>query len=237
MDASDYQRQFSAYGIGTPDEVSGPRIDKVRKIFARSGAKKILDVGCCNGAILKPLQAGGRELHGVDISQFLVDKANANGIKAVLHDLEKEPLPYTAGAFDAVFCGETIEHQVDTDWLLSEINRVLKPDGFLVLTFPNIRTVLSLTMMAFFDIPPMYAARYRASHVRDFTLKTIRIALSEDGFVIRRAVGSAFYLPKIGEFGKGLATWFPSWANTTVVLAEKQSAASYPPKNLTETIY
>ena len=237
MNASDYQRQFSADGGGTPDEASGPRIEKVRKIFAQSSAKKILDIGCANGAILKPLLAVGRELHGVDISQFLVDKANANGIKAVLHNMETEPLPYVAGTFDAVFCGETIEHQVDTDWLLSEINRVLKPGGELVLTFPNIRTVLSLIMMTFFNIPPMYASRYRAPHVRDFTLKTIRIALSENGFVIRRAVGSAFYLPKIGEFGKGLATWFPSWANTTVVLAEKKSDAFYPPKNMTESIY
>jgi len=93
MDASNYQRQFSAGGIGTPDEASGPRIEKVRKFFAESSAKKILDVGCANGAILKPLLADGRELHGVDISKVLVDKANANGIKAVLHDVETAPLP------------------------------------------------------------------------------------------------------------------------------------------------
>jgi len=237
MNSSDLQKQFYDDGGEMPDEVSGSRIEKSRKFLVESGAKKILDVGCANGAVLKPLLDGTRDLHGVDISQFLLDKANANGIKAVLHNLEVSPLPYADGTFDAVFCGETIEHQVDTDWLLSEINRVLKPGGFLVLTFPNIRTVLSLLMMAFFNIPPMYAARYRAPHVRDFTLKTIKIAFAENGFVIRRAVGAGFYFPKIGEFGSGLATWFPSWSFATVVLAEKKSTAVYPPKNLTAEIY
>ncbi len=237
MNSSDLQKQFYGDGGEMPDDVSGPRIEKSRKFLVESGAKKILDVGCANGAILKPLLGEGRELHGVDISQFLIDKANANGIKAVLHNLEIAPLPYPDKSFDAVFCGETIEHQVDTDWLLSEINRVLKPGGFLVLTFPNIRTVLSLVMMAFFNIPPMFAARYRAPHVRDFTLKTIKIAFSENGFAIRRAVGAGFYLPKIGEFGAGVSTWFPSWSFATVVLAQKKSDAIYPPKNLTERIY
>ena len=236
MRASDFQRFFSADGGGTPDEPGGPRIEKVRRIFAESNAKTILDVGCANGTILK-LLPGARELHGVDISEVLVKRANAIGVKALVHDVESGPLPYSDATFDAVFSGEVIEHLVDTDWLLSEINRVLKPGGMVVLTFPNIRTVLSLLMMAFFDIPPMYAARYRASHVRDFTLKTIKIALDKNGFTFRQAVGTAFYFPKIGEFGKGLAEWFPSWSHTSVVVAAKHRDAVYPPPDLTGKIY
>ena len=237
MRASDFQRFFSADGGGTPDEPSGPRIEKVRRIFAESNAKTILDVGCANGAILK-LLPGARELHGVDISEVLVKRANAIGVKALVHDMESGPLPYSRCYFRCRFLlVKSIEHQVDTDWLLSEINRVLKPGGIIVLTFPNIRTVLSLLMMAFFDIPPMYAARYRAGHVRDFTLKTIKMALQKNGFVFKKAVGSAFYFPKIGEFGRGLAEWFPSWAHTSVVVATKEKDAVYPPPDLRDVIY
>ena len=236
MKPSDFQRQFSIGGGYTPDEPKGPRIEKVRRILAASPAKSILDIGCSNGAILKPL-AGTRELHGVDISDELVQRANAMGMKAVVHDVESGSLPYPKDTFDAVFCGETIEHQVDTDWLLSEINRVLKPGGVVVLTFPNSRTVLGIFMLTFFNIPPMYAARYRASHVRDFTLKTVRMALGKNGFVCEQAVGTAFYLPKIGEFGKSFAEWFPSWSHTTIVVAAKKADAVYPPANLTDLIY
>ena len=92
-------------------------------------------------------------------------------------------------------------------------------------------------MLACFNIPPMYAARYRASHVRDFTLKTVRMALEKNGFAFERAVGTAFYFPKIGEFGKGFAEWFPGWSHTTIVVAAKKTDAIYPPPDLTDLIY
>jgi ubiquinone/menaquinone biosynthesis C-methylase UbiE len=222
MNASDLTKTFVDDGGGYPDNPTGPRIDKVRQIFAGfPGRLKVLDVGCANGGILRPL-AQQHELHGVDVSEGLVKLANDYGVKAVLHDFAKGPLPYPDKTFDAVFFGETIEHLVDTDQMMFELNRVLKPGGKLVLTFPNIRTLLSLAMMAFFDLPPMYSARYHSFHFRDFTLKTIKIVLRNHGFRYEKAVGSAFFLPKIGEFFSGLATFFPSWAHTVVVVGTKE---------------
>jgi SAM-dependent methyltransferase len=231
MKSSELQNTLSADGGGYPDLPSGPRIDKVRALFAGfPGRLKVLDIGCANGGILLPL-INQHELHGVDLSPALVKMANASGIKTLEHDIEAGPLPYPDKSFDAVFCGETIEHQVDTDWLMSELNRVLKPGGRLVLTFPNIRTLLSLGMMAFFDLPPMYAARYRAPHYRDFTLRTIKFVLNAHGLRFEKAQGSSFFLPKIGEFGSGLANFFPSWSHTVVVLATKEKDSVYNPKD------
>ena len=116
-----------------------------------------------------------------------------------------------------------------------EINRVLKPGGKLVLTFPNIRTILGLGMMLFFDLPPMYAARYRSAHFRDFTLRTIKIVLKAHGFRFERAIGSAFYLPKIEEFWSPLATHLPSWAYTVVVVATKQTESTYSSESVMPT--
>jgi len=146
---SEIQWMFTVAGGGI-GEVGGPRIEKIRRYFAELPAgKKVLDVGCANGAILKPFR-DRHELHGVDISDFLVKLAEANGFRAKVHDLIQGPLPYADGTFDAVFSGETIEHQLDTDWLMFEFNRVLKPGGQLVLTFPNIRTPVGIAMMLFF---------------------------------------------------------------------------------------
>jgi len=226
MTPSELQKQ-TGDGWGLQSETKGPRVDKVRRVFAESKTRlRILDVGCADGVIMKPLTQQ-HEIHGVDISVNLCKMANESGIKAVRHDLEGGPLPYEDKFFDAVFCGETIEHHVDTDWLISEINRVLKPNGLLVLTFPNIRTLLSLGMMLFFDLPPMYAARYRAVHYRDFTLRTVKIVLKNHHFQLDRAIGSSFYLPKIDEFGSWLGTYFPSWTSTTIVLARKIGDSKY----------
>ena len=229
---SEIQWIFSGDGGGTPEEVSGPRIEKVRRCFeAMPAGRKVLDAGCANGAILKPFNQR-HELHGVDISEVLVQEANANGFQAKVHDLIQGPLPYPDGTFDVVFSGETIEHQLDTDWLLLEFNRVLKTGGELVLTFPNIRTPLGIAMMLFFDLPPMYSARYRASHFRDFTLRYIKLAFAKHGFRHRRSWGSAFYLPRVGEFGSGLASHLPSWAHTVVATAVKIENSKYTPREL-----
>jgi ubiquinone/menaquinone biosynthesis C-methylase UbiE len=217
-------------------QIAGPRIEKVRRIFAAfKERKKVLDVGCADGSILLPF-VHVHELHGVDISESLAAKANASGIQTKVHDLLAKPLPYPDKLFDVVFSGETIEHHVDTDWMLSEINRVLKPGGILILTFPNIRTALSLGMMLF-DLPPMYAARYRAPHYRDFTLHTIKMALKNHGFALQKSIGSSFFLPKIGEYGSWLATFFPSWSNTTIVVSVKKCDSTYSAEDTMGEIY
>jgi 2-polyprenyl-3-methyl-5-hydroxy-6-metoxy-1,4-benzoquinol methylase len=199
------------------------------------GRKKILDVGCADGSILAPF-AKTHELHGVDISEGLIAKACKAGVIGVVHDLETKALPYADKTFDVVFSGETIEHHVDTDWMLSELNRVLKPGGTLILTFPNIRTALSLGMMLL-DMPPMYAARYRAPHYRDFTLKTIKIALKNHGFDLQQSIGSSFFLPRIGEYGSWIATHFPSWANTVIVVSTKSRDSAYSAKDALGELY
>ncbi len=218
---------------GCMDEVA--RVQKCRRLFSEFPSGKVLDVGCGDGAILAPLR-DRHELHGVDVSEAAVAAARASGVNAVQHDLEN-PLPYPNDTFDFVFCGETIEHQIDTDWLLSEINRVLKPGGLLVLTYPNIRTPVGMLMLVFLDLPPMYSARYRAPHYRDFTLKTIKISLKNNCLEFVKATGCAFFLPRIGECCKGLASVLPSFASTVIVQARKTGSAVYDPEKSISEIY
>jgi len=218
----------------TPSD-SCPRIRKIRRIFQEmSLGRVILDVGCASGDILAPLSIK-HEIHGVEISPELIERAKKNGIRAVPLNIENDPFPFEAGKFDAILCGETIEHLVDTDWLMFEINRVLKQDGKLVLTYPNIRTLLGVAMLLFFDLPPMYAARYRSAHFRDFTLRTIKMVLQAHGFRLDRAQGSAFYLPKTGDCLSAVATVFPSWASTVVIEATKLAESSYSAEKVIPT--
>lgn len=206
---------------------AGPRTNTVRNVFAQFATrKKILDIGCADGTILAPF-AQRHEIHGIDISEKFISKAKAAGVQAVVHDLEASPLPYSDKMFDLVFMGECIEHQIDTDWTLSEINRVTKAGGGVIITFPNIRTVLSLAMMLFLDLPPMYSARYRAPHYRDFTLKVIKMALHNNGFLVTRAIGCSFMLSNTLEFAPRWARFFPSWTSTSVVIASKIDDSSY----------
>ena len=62
-----------------------------------------------------------------------------------LFDAEKDVFPYADASFDTVLCCELIEHLfADPMHMMSEINRILKPGGHLVLTTPNIGSLRAI---------------------------------------------------------------------------------------------
>ncbi len=234
MKPEELQRLYSESGgdgdCGTDSHDVSPRARRVAKLMAEyREPRKVLDVGCADGSLLKDFT----KLHaisGVDISEKLIARATRNGYQHVqMLDASTQPLPYPDKTFDVVVCGECIEHVVDTDWLLCEINRVLKPGGHLILTFPNIRTPIGFIMLLF-NLPPMYSARYRSAHVRDFTTGTVRLALGNSGFRPELMWGSGFYIHKVGHCLSGLAKFLPSWASGVVARATKHRDAAYSEK-------
>ena len=223
------QKFFEQFADGSYYEATEkePRVIKVREMLAKiPSGQRLLDVGCADGSIIAP-QAGRLQAYGVDFSQSFVDLACAKGIRAVAGDLTAT-LPFESDFFDVVFSGETMEHLIDTDRYLSEINRVLKPGGTLLLTVPNVRSIASIAMMLV-GYPPRFSARYRSPHYRDFTLRTATLALQANGFKLEQARGTSFWLPKLGEQLSGIADYFPGWTGQMVLRASKQRHVPYDP--------
>lgn len=101
--------------------------------------RDVLDVACGVGygtAILA--EAGARRVLGVDVSPGAVDDARGRaGDRAEFAVGDLHNLPCEDRSFDLVTCLETIEHVADPDRALSELRRVLRPDGLLLLSSPN----------------------------------------------------------------------------------------------------
>ncbi len=87
----------------------------------------ILDHGCGTGLLQSFLAI---PLFGVDISFEMLKKGNE---KAVQGDLEK--LPFKDNSFATALSFTAIQNAEDIDSALKELKRVLKKDGFAVLTF------------------------------------------------------------------------------------------------------
>jgi len=104
--------------------------------------KNALDVGCGVGTAVGLLRARGHEASGCDVSPMSIQSAQqAYGpYFQVLAD--PTGLPYGDASFAAVGCINVLEHVDDPSRLLSEMCRVLSPDGALVIFSPN---MLSLT--------------------------------------------------------------------------------------------
>ena len=94
---------------------------------------KVLDVGCGGGGFGASIldYRGDLAVLGVDISKAAVAAAKKRypKLKVKVGDVYK--LPYRNNQFDAIVVADVFEHLNDPETALSEISRVLKPDGVL----------------------------------------------------------------------------------------------------------
>jgi 2-polyprenyl-3-methyl-5-hydroxy-6-metoxy-1,4-benzoquinol methylase len=142
----------------------------------------VLDLGCGAGEFCAALAEAGAQPIGVDVAAEALRRAAAH---AGLLDLRLweagEPLPADDVSVDVVWAGEVIEHVVDVAPWLSEIRRVLRPGGTLLLTTPHHGP---LTLLALALSRRRFAAHFepRSDHVRFFSPSTLRALLDDLGF-------------------------------------------------------
>lgn len=105
-----------------------------------SDGDKVLEVGvgwgelACNIKRFKNVA-----LWGVDIAESALEKVKSYLEDSQLVDLSTEKLKFQDDQFDAVICLEIFEHLQNPYYALTEIQRVLKPRGKLILSIPNYR--------------------------------------------------------------------------------------------------
>jgi len=96
--------------------------------------KRVLDVGCAKGFLVKAFKDQGIEAWGVDVSEYALSSApNDVGENLYRVDLNKDALPFPDEYFDCVTFLGTIECLDDYSKILSEIRRVMQPGGGLYL--------------------------------------------------------------------------------------------------------
>jgi SAM-dependent methyltransferase len=113
-------------------------IDRVLRM-ANHSPSSILDVGSGNGAIINHYTERGYETVGLDISESLVQKASAQFPKTMFICYDGLNFPLDDSSFDTVLLNDVLEHisYQDIEQVLSEIHRVLKPNGVVYISVMN----------------------------------------------------------------------------------------------------
>jgi len=150
---------------------------------------RVLDLGCSQGLLAKPLREKGVRTTGVDVGP--PERVSRDLEAYHRRDLE-EPLEIPAGReFDYVVVADVIEHVKNREQLLKSARRYLKPDGRLLISTPNIAIwFYRLSLLAGrFEYGPRGVLD--ETHVHLFTQSTFRREVERGGFrVLRQRVTS-----------------------------------------------
>ena len=140
---------------------------------------RMLEVGCGNGSVLSYLKQHGINIEGADIFieglKFCRQRIGPGG----LYQADIMALPFVQN-YDMVGAFDVLEHLVDDDKALREINTALKPGGLLLITVPANKFVWS-----YWDEV--------SHHKRRYSEKEIKAKVEQSGFKIRRISHYMFF--------------------------------------------
>jgi ubiquinone/menaquinone biosynthesis C-methylase UbiE len=146
----------------------------------------VLDLGCGEGAFTAALAEAGTRPVGVDVAEAALGRAREHHPGLDFRRARPgEPLPLEDAAVDVVWASEVLAFVVDTARTLSEVRRVLRPEGRLLATTPAHGRVSALVHGLERDLDPLGPA------LRFYTRRSLRAALQSFGFdqVTVRAAG------------------------------------------------
>lgn len=181
---------------------------KIVSIMKKNKIKKgkLLDIGCADGSYINYLKNKFEfDVYGIDVSADAIKKSQKKGLKTKRVNVENG-IPFENNSFDIVTCSEVIEHVYDTDFLIQEISRILKPNGTLIITTPNL---VSLTnrILILLGKYPLFVPEYKkdqSGHIRAYTVDVMINQLKDHKFKPYIITSPNFPFPVTFK-------WIPRW--------------------------
>lgn len=150
---------------------------------------RALDLGCGSGETSGFLKESGRFkwVCGVEGSPEAAEVARKRIDQVLIGDIEKIEYPFAKESFDVILALDILEHLVDPWTLLKTLKQLLKPDGRLIVSLPNVRHCSVLVPLIFFgDWRYSQEGLLDSTHIRFFTKKTAQRMFLNEGFQIEK---------------------------------------------------
>lgn len=160
----------------------------------------VLDVGCGNGLLLYQLRNQFNNLVGLEYSAHRLEQAKLNlsdnNFSPVLGSAE-DMNEITSDSIDCVVSADTIEHIPDVYPAATELFRVLRPGGMLVINTPNIAFIKKRAVLLMGRFPSTSQPNeglgsdilFDGGHLHYFTFRSLSLLLERSGFSIEHSIG------------------------------------------------
>ncbi|MEZ4667805.1 MAG: class I SAM-dependent methyltransferase [Anaerolineae bacterium] len=180
------QRQFGHVAFNysvSPVHAAGVDLDLMLSAVELTDTQRVLDAGCGAGHASFAFAPHVAQVIAYDLTQNMLEQVNRLALDKNIHNIEAkvgdvENLPFEDASFDLVVSRLSAHHWPHPQAALAEFARVLKPNGYFVLSDtvspsdPVLDTFLQ-TVELLRDV----------SHVRDHTVMQWTTLLSNTGFV------------------------------------------------------
>jgi len=177
------------------------RINRINKLRP---CGKLLDVGCGEGLFLRLAQDNGWQISGTELSTY-ASKIASKTLATEIYCGQLHQACFADSSFDVVTMWHVLEHVEDPKSYLSEIHRILKPDGFLVLAVPNVNNLVMHLAYSAIRLRKLklFSVNDKEVHLYHFSAKTLPAYFDKTGFDCLRLS------PDYGvvEFPKKLINW------------------------------
>jgi 2-polyprenyl-3-methyl-5-hydroxy-6-metoxy-1,4-benzoquinol methylase len=209
----------------SPSRFDLTRAARVRQLLQQRPAGLVLDVGCYDGQfitrVVEPEQA---TLIGLDVAVPALHAARTRGVHGVRAQIEAG-MPFRSAAFATVVAAEVIEHVFDTQAVIDELARVLRPGGWLALTTPNLVALSGRAQLVLGRSPhnvEFDASPGTSGHIRYFTFDTLEALLRGAGLQPKGRWTNVAHFSVLGS-SELVGRLRPGLGHTLISIAEKPS--------------
>jgi SAM-dependent methyltransferase len=194
-------------------------------------SQSIVEFGSVPLLLTTALKRSGYRVTGCDIHpERYASTIAAMGLTVVECDIEMEQLPFADDSFDAVVFNELFEHlRINPVFTLAEVLRIMKPNGILTLSTPNLRSLdgirnfvlrdraFSCTSNIYLEYKKLQTVGHMG-HVREYTRTEVVEFLQAIGFTVAAIIYRGDYDHRIK---RALIELLPSFSPFVTYIARK----------------
>lgn len=157
----------------------------------RLGAKRVLDLGCGNGALTHALARAGFDVLGCDADEagIALARQTPSGAHFKITSVYDEPSEFGTDQFDVVVSVEVIEHLFSPRHLPRFARGLLKDDGHLVVTTPYHGYLKNLALSVLNKWDSHHSALWDGGHIKFWSRATLTRLLEDEHFTVEQFRG------------------------------------------------